>query len=122
MAVYTLSSVIGPPFGNAVGGFISQQKGWRWLYWVNMAVFGGVWIIMIFTLRETRDRVILRKRAARLRTETGNQELYAPMEKQIASRGYFWRVTIFRAIKFLFTEPIVAFAAVWKCVPGGVRS
>ena len=54
MAIYTLSSVIGPPFGNALCGFISQEKGWRWLYWVNLIVAGGMLPILVWPGRLLR--------------------------------------------------------------------
>lgn len=34
VGIYALSSADGPPFGNVVSGYIAQQKGWRWLFWV----------------------------------------------------------------------------------------
>ena len=47
MAIYGLSSTFGPPMALVISGYIALEKGWRWLFWVYMAIFGGVWIIMI---------------------------------------------------------------------------
>lgn len=47
MSIYGLSSTFGPPMALVISGYIAQNKGWRWLFWVYMAIFGGVWLIMM---------------------------------------------------------------------------
>jgi len=81
-------------------------QGWRWLYWVNLIVGGGMLPILYFTMPETRDSIILLKRVKRLRRETGNDTLRAPKEDSRHVKGHFFKVTIVRAVKFLFTEPV----------------
>ena len=34
MAVYQLGPILGPLLGPIMGGYISQSKGWRWIFWV----------------------------------------------------------------------------------------
>jgi multidrug resistance protein len=47
MSIYGLSSTFGPPMALVISGYIAQEMGWRWLFWVYMAIFGGVWLIMM---------------------------------------------------------------------------
>lgn len=47
MAVYGLSSTFGPPLALVISGFIALNKGWRWLFWVFMAVLGGFWVLLV---------------------------------------------------------------------------
>jgi multidrug resistance protein len=53
MAIYGVSSTMGPPLALVISGYIALEKGWRWLFWVYMAIFGGVWIIMLVRLQTT---------------------------------------------------------------------
>lgn len=50
MAIYGLSSTFGPPMALVISGYIAQEKGWRWLFWVYMAITGGVWVIMVVSI------------------------------------------------------------------------
>jgi multidrug resistance protein len=34
MASYTLGMLLGPVTGPIVGGFLSEAKGWRWIFWI----------------------------------------------------------------------------------------
>lgn len=47
MAVYGVSSTLGPPFALVVMGFIDLKFGWRDVFWANMGIFGGFWLIML---------------------------------------------------------------------------
>ena len=40
MAIWSLGPLMGPVIGPIAGGFLSQAKGWRWVFWV---VTMGVW-------------------------------------------------------------------------------
>jgi hypothetical protein len=62
-------------------------------------------------LPETRDTVLLIKKARALRAQTGDDRIRAPHEAERAQPGRLWRVALARPVKFLFTEPITAVAA-----------
>ena len=63
---------VGPSVVTLVGGFLSDAKGWRWLYWIRLITSGASWILITFTLPETLAPALLSKRAKKLRKETGN--------------------------------------------------
>jgi len=111
VALYALSSTDGPPFGNVVSGFIAQEKGWRWLFWFNLIVFGAFLPIIYFCLPETRDTILMMKKAKRLRRETGNENIYAEHETERGQAGHLYTVSLVRPFKFLFTEPITYLTA-----------
>lgn len=113
VALYTWASVLGPAFGNFFTGFISQEKGFRWTFYVLTIIFGVWWFLLFFFVPETRDTRILAKRAKQRRQETGNEALRSPHEDDLNLRHLF-RVTLLRPFKFLFTEPIVMFAAAYN--------
>ncbi|KAI8147102.1 major facilitator superfamily domain-containing protein [Fennellomyces sp. T-0311] len=50
---FSLGWNLGPLIGPAIGGFLSEFFGWRWIFWIS-AVFCGIhWIILGFILPET---------------------------------------------------------------------
>ncbi|BFZ64023.1 hypothetical protein YB2330_005161 [Saitoella coloradoensis] len=105
MAIYGLSSAAGPPFALVISGWIVLQMGWRWLFWVYLIVFGGIGIIMLLTLPETRHDIILARRAKKL-------GMYHPHQDR-KLRDLFG-VTLTRPVRFLFTEPITFFSAIYN--------
>ncbi|KAI0043274.1 MFS general substrate transporter, partial [Auriscalpium vulgare] len=60
----------GPVLAPIVGGFVGETVGWRWMIWVNM-VFAGVIATLLTLIPETYAPVILRRRAEKMREETG---------------------------------------------------
>jgi multidrug resistance protein len=34
ISLYTLGPVLGPAIGPVAGGFLTQAKGWRWIFWI----------------------------------------------------------------------------------------
>jgi hypothetical protein len=60
---------------------------------------------------ETRDTILLMKKARALRAKTGNNDIYAPHERERKQPGRLWRITLVRPFRFLFTEPITMVSA-----------
>lgn len=63
-----LTSQIGP----IIGGFMAGRTTWRWMFW-STSIFQAVMLaVTMATFPETYGPVILRRRAAKLRKETGD--------------------------------------------------
>lgn len=111
MAVYGLSSTGGPPLALVLSGYIATNKGWRWLFWVYMAVLGGFWVLLVLTVPETRHTIILDKKTKRLRKALRSEGLAAARtirdanSDEKAGLGTLFAVTLTRPFRFLFTEP-----------------
>ncbi|SCO87615.1 uncharacterized protein FRV6_11742 [Fusarium oxysporum] len=75
MAGWALGPLLGPVLGPIAGGFISAHLGWRWTFWIIAILSGVNSIICVLFMRETYAPTILAHRAARLRKETGNENL-----------------------------------------------
>lgn len=111
MAVYGLSSTGGPPLALVISGYIAGNKGWRWLFWVYMAVLGGFWVLLVATVPETRHTIILDKKTKRLRKLLRSEGLAAAETIRDANSdekkglGTLFAVTLTRPFRFLFTEP-----------------
>lgn len=66
-----LVQVLGP----VIGGFLAASKGWRWTFWL-LAILGGFCSVSAFVIMsETHPKVILERKTASLRADTGNHHL-----------------------------------------------
>lgn len=75
MSLIMLAPMIGGAVGPAISGAIAQSLGWRRVVWMS-AVLAAIAEALFLTLfRETYKVAILRRKAARLREQTGNRAL-----------------------------------------------
>ncbi|KAH8766634.1 bicyclomycin resistance protein [Diaporthe sp. PMI_573] len=118
MAAFSVGPLLGPIIGPVAGGFLTEAKGWRWVFWILAIVAGTVTVIMLLCMRETYAPVILQKKTARLRKETGNELLRSKLDIGLSPRDHFYR-SIIRPLKMLIRSPIVALFAVYIAVVYG---
>ncbi len=116
MAAWALGPLLGPCIGPVAGGYLIRAVGWRWVYWLIAILAGVITVFTYFTLKESYAPVILEKKAARLRKETGNPELRSalaiggetPMDKV--------KLAIVRPLKLLFLAPIVTAMSLYVAI------
>lgn len=120
MAVYGLSSTFGPPMALVVSGYIALNPGWRYIFWVMMAITGGFWIILALTVPETRHTIILDRKARRV-AKLMKKENLASAESTTSThadnrKGLYelFSITLTRPIRFLMTEPITMCSAIYN--------
>ncbi|KAK7698132.1 hypothetical protein SLS64_012807 [Diaporthe eres] len=118
MAAFSVGPLLGPIIGPVAGGFLTEAKGWRWVFWVLAMVAGAVTVAMLLLMRETYAPVILQRKTARLRKETGNELLRSKLDIGLSPRDHFYR-SIIRPLKMLIRSPIVALFAVYIAVVYG---
>lgn len=75
MSLVQLSPLLGGAIGPAIAGLISQRVGWRANLWMSAVLGAGCEVLFLVLFRETYKVPILRRKAARLRRETGNGRL-----------------------------------------------
>ena len=120
MAAFSAAPFLGPAIGPLVGGYLSDAKGWRWLYWIQLILSAAVWIMITFTVPETYAPTILKKRAEALRKSTGEQDHVT--EQELDTRSITERLSIFlvRPIQLLFGELIVFLVSLYMSVLYGL--
>jgi MFS family permease len=98
MGLYTLSVTNGPHVSPIIGGYITQNLGWRWSLWVSAIIQGSLCVLVIFTMPET---LFSRATASTLVERSYIQKLFffgKVLDRPIRLRDFG---TPFRMIKYL---------------------
>ncbi|KAF1810827.1 cycloheximide resistance protein [Eremomyces bilateralis CBS 781.70] len=106
LSMYSYGVLFGPIIGPIAGGFLNTAKGWRWVFWVLSICLGVITCLSFLIWRESYEPFLLRKKAARLRQETGNLALRSEYDSDLPPRVHFAR-GIARAICMLIFSPVV---------------
>ncbi|KAF8921555.1 major facilitator superfamily domain-containing protein [Mucidula mucida] len=106
IALFAAAPYGGAALGPLVGGFIGDALGWRWILWINM-MFAGLVFFLCLTIPETFAPVLLKKRAAKLRHDTGRKDIVAEQEIFPPSFSDMLTDTLVRPFQMLVTEPIL---------------
>ena len=102
--IWSIGPTNGPVYGPIIGGFIFQYLGWRWTNWIVL-IIGGAVLVLMCLIKETYPPVILQKRAARLRKETGDPKWWTRYDggEDLSKR---LKTGLSRPFVMLVTEPI----------------
>ncbi|KAI4209543.1 MAG: hypothetical protein LQ351_007534 [Letrouitia transgressa] len=118
MSIWVMGPLLGPIIGPVAGGYLSEAKGWRWVFWVIAIAAGAISLVALFLLRETYPPVLLKRKAKKLRQETGNNNLRAKFTSDLPP-GELFRLAIVRPLKMLCLSPIVLALSTFMAVVYG---
>ncbi|KAK3209496.1 hypothetical protein GRF29_69g1986763 [Pseudopithomyces chartarum] len=107
MAATTFGPILGPP----ISGYISVIS-WSWAFWIG-AIFAGVSWPLFFFFPETYGPVILKNRAQRLRKETGDESIIAPIELEKTDLHHILTTVLTRPVRMILFEPLVLFTCLY---------
>ncbi|RYP62892.1 hypothetical protein DL771_009541 [Monosporascus sp. 5C6A] len=119
MSVYLWAATCGSPSGFFLLSAVAQTHGWRTVFWALLGINGGLWLILVAALwgNETRHTTILRREARRV---AENQRwrhgpgMTTPASPKHRSPKEILHVALTRPFRFLFTEAIVIFGALYN--------
>ncbi|CAK4033709.1 major facilitator superfamily [Lecanosticta acicola] len=117
MSIFLWAATAGSSIGFFLLSFVAQYRDYQDVLWTIMGISGLVYLpVVAATLYcgETRHSVILRKRAARLRKETGDDTVDVAPEYRRKSLKQILLVTQSRPFRFLATEPVVQLGAIYN--------
>jgi hypothetical protein len=89
------------------------------IYYIQIIYNAALIPVFWFILKETRGDVILKKRAKKLRKETG-RPIYAESELDKPSIANLLKVSFMRPTKMLISEPVVTFFTLWISFAWGI--
>jgi len=120
MAVYTMSPFLGPVVGPLISGFICQHVDWRWTYRV-LLIWQFVMIVLLFFLvPETYEPVLLKRKAARVRKETGDDKFWAPLDRRDGTLGHAIMLSCYVPFKLLMYDRMALFLDTWNALILGI--
>ncbi|KAI0503244.1 major facilitator superfamily domain-containing protein [Xylaria bambusicola] len=102
---WQLGPLLGPVIGPVAGGYIAQNVGWRWLFWL-VAILSGVLTVLYLLIPETYHSTLLARKAARLQKADGSRTYIAAGSTRSTPRELL-RKSIVRPLKMLCKSPIV---------------
>lgn len=126
MSLYMWAATAGSPTGFLAMSFVAQRGGWRDVFWALLGVCSSFWVLMTVGLLiagETRHSVILaRRRKAGPHGSAAEEEAVAAAartkpdaaQRRKASIRQFFTVSLGRPFRFLGTEAIIMFGAVYN--------
>ncbi|KAF5627242.1 multidrug resistance [Fusarium tjaetaba] len=120
MTAFSAAPFLGPIMGPMIGGFVFENKGWRWLYWLQLILCGFLFVCMVVLVPETYAPVILEKRAKKLRKQTGDDSYVAEHELAQHTFGEIAQIYLARPLRLLATEPIVTLFAIYAAILYGL--
>ncbi|EME86325.1 uncharacterized protein MYCFIDRAFT_45250 [Pseudocercospora fijiensis CIRAD86] len=114
VTLFMAATTWGPLAGPIISGFVSTVS-WRWTFWIGAIIAGVTWPFVIF-MPETYGPILLKRKAERLRQETGKENIVAPIELDEQSWGEFCTITLTRPIRMFLFEWIVLFSCLYLSV------
>lgn len=118
MAVFGFAAIFGTGLGGATMVFVEvdQRLRWRWVWWIQFIVVGVFIPIVALVMVETRDTVILRRKAKNYRKVRGMSDGARYLARSEVTKVRFavaMRESLLRPLLFLVTEPVVMFFSAW---------
>jgi membrane glycosyltransferase len=92
---------------------VNPHLGWRWTEYIEAIWAFTITTLLLFFLPETYGPVLLKKKAQRLRKETGDQAYWHPQENIEVSPKTIITKQLSRPIIMLTTEPMVTCIALY---------
>ncbi|KAL4807558.1 major facilitator superfamily domain-containing protein [Aspergillus unguis] len=121
IALFSAATFVGPVLGPIIGGFLTDSYlGWRWTAWITLIASGSFGTIAWFVVPETYHPVLLQRRAAKLRKETGNQEIHAFLDHHKPTFTDIVRKYLFRPVQMLILEPILVLITLYLALVYGI--
>lgn len=113
--LYLTGSTLGPPM---FAGVMQHIGNWRWIFYIQLIIYGAFFPFFILTIKETRGTVILKRRAKRMRKSTG-AAVYTQGELDAAPLGIRLLKSMTRPAYLLCTEPVLFASTSWSAFSFG---
>ncbi|KAL2207774.1 MFS general substrate transporter [Sarocladium strictum] len=116
MSIFTMAPFLAPAIGPMLGGFISYNVSWRWVHYVMIIWGGALYVCLVFLVPETYHPILIKKKAIRLRKETGDKRYHAPNEKEDKSVASAILNSLKRPFQLLIFEYMVLSLCLYSAI------
>ena len=113
LSLYMLIPLTGSGVGPIIGGFIVEHSSWRWMFWATAILQGVLELCSLPIVYESYAPLLLRRRAQKMRKETGDSRYYAEVETREVGRSAMWLLShnLSRPLRLLAFHPIIQIQA-----------
>lgn len=119
VTIYVTGLLMGVSLGPVYGGAIVSSLDWRYIFYIQLVIYGVTLIVVFLVMRETRGPVIQRK-LKRRQELAKSQSLGSATEAPKLSPGRFLYDTVILPAYLLCTEPVVFFFTLLSALSYGV--
>ncbi|KAH8658407.1 major facilitator superfamily domain-containing protein [Xylariales sp. PMI_506] len=119
---YLTIPLIAVAVGPILGGFITANMSWRWMFWATSILQGVMMLICFVVFRETFAPLILHRIAARKRRETGDDR-YQTLDERLGRHTSALKMlgkALTRPLRLLVFHPIIQAAALISAFNYGI--
>ncbi|KIW18743.1 hypothetical protein PV08_03032 [Exophiala spinifera] len=120
MMMFSGAPFLGPAAGPIIGGFINQFTTWRWTFYTLLIWSGTLTAAVIVFVPETYPKVLLKRKAASKRKESGNERWWAPLERHDASILSTVLHSCATPFKLLILEPMCLLLCLYSAILLGI--
>lgn len=108
-AIWAMGPLVGPVVGPIAGGFLGEEAGWRWVFWLLLIAGGAMALGMELLNEETYAAVLIRWKTEKMAKETGRSDLRSAYEtgKEPASPKKILAQGLMRPLLLFYKSPIV---------------
>ncbi|KAK3052232.1 hypothetical protein LTR09_006824 [Extremus antarcticus] len=105
----------GPTLGPVIGAALTANEslGWRWTEYIEAIWVATMFVFALTTMPEVFPGVLLKRKAARLRKETGDERYWHPHEQEKIKLSNVFQKYLLRPLKMLVTEPMITAIAIY---------
>ncbi|KAF5001491.1 hypothetical protein FDECE_10929 [Fusarium decemcellulare] len=118
---FLLIPLLGAAVGPIIGGFMTYRVSWRWMFWSTSIFQFAMAVLSLTSFRETYAPAILKKRAKKLRKETGEPYYTeAELAQRDSSLGRVLSQALSRPLRLLAFHPIIQVSSVISAIDYGL--
>ncbi|KAF2461944.1 major facilitator superfamily domain-containing protein [Lineolata rhizophorae] len=115
MAVFMAATCFGPLVGPIISGYTAPIS-WRWPFWIAL-ILAGITFVLLCLIPETYGPVLLKRRARRLRKQSGGKDdVWAQIELEESSWRHIFTVVLMRPLRMIVFEPLVLFTCIYTAL------
>lgn len=107
MAVFAFFAFAPTGLGPVMFGYVAMLRGFPIVFWVQLALAGLLTVAICFLQAETRESVLLSRKAKALRASTGKATYIASSELERSSFFFMLRTNLGRPLHLLAVEPVI---------------
>ncbi|EGP90189.1 uncharacterized protein MYCGRDRAFT_69159 [Zymoseptoria tritici IPO323] len=123
VSIYIVCYLVGSTLGPVLfAGVVQATNSFRWIFYIQLILYGTLLPFYILILRETRPNIILRRIASRLQKSSppSTSQTFTTAD-DLSSPGLIPHLltSIRRPMYLLFTEPVLAASTLWSAFAFG---